>query len=205
MATTFISLQEKVRRLTKISINDAELVQLIRDAINVAMFDTARAHRWPELLQLRVTIVSLAGLDEGIPVKLPDDFMLIERVKFHSNGQEWKLFPRTGIVPPAKVEGKPRVYVIGGEGDTFDYIMVEPFAQVTPSIGDAIIIDYYSKPNLLSNDTDQLVSDNWDTEIIKRAANYVYTYQNKLEMAQAMWASILNPTLPSSKPEPEAE
>lgn len=193
MDYTFLDFQGIVRRNVKFNANNAELVQLCKDSINIGVYQVARQKMWSELLVPR-TSISLAGYSaSGGVLNLPVRFMMLERARFKdiTTGKQWRLVKRTDLVPPAPVSGKPQVYELfqGTGGANPTGIALEPFATVANT--DLLYVDYYVAPPLLAADEDKPLSTLWDDEIIKRAEHYMLTYLNKIPQALQMFSSML--------------
>jgi hypothetical protein len=190
----FTKIAQVVSDFVKLNQSITELNSLVSDAVDVAFFDVAREKRWPELLLINQTITVNSNLIAGTPAGLDASCMAIDRVRFTSASttppfRTWRLFERSGMVPPALQFGKPRAYVltVGTTGIPIA-LLPEPFSGMTTS--DVLKYDYFKAPALFSSTPTLIYSNMWDTEIIKRAIAWINTYYNKLEQAKAIWMMI---------------
>lgn len=97
---------------------------------------------------------------------------------------QWRLANRNDLVPPPRVTGKPKAYeIVTGSGAAPNAIIIEPYTTIVPA-QDRLTVDYYRTPVLLSADGDELYNNKWDSEIVTRAMEYVFTYQGKPDRAK---------------------
>lgn len=180
-----------VNEYCRLNVNDTALQTFVTDAVNIAFYDVARANPWPELLVQSKTNV-LTPLITNTNFALDANFMKMERVRYTSGGRTWGLPPRTGLVPPAIVDGKPRCYfLLQNVINSVPYgLRLEPYANIISGAGDFLEINYYKVPTLFDG-TNGNISTMWVDEIIKQAEHYVLTYQNKLEQAKEIWSTTL--------------
>ncbi len=188
MAFTFIQFQDQVARFVRTENKDNVLIQVIKDLINVALYEVARTNRWPELLKHR-TSFPLTGVDVGGKVVLPNNAMVVDRVAYSVPTvpvKEWTIPERSKLIPPAKVSGKPRCYnVVQGTAPAPIALFLDPFAGVD-TVSDSLFVDFYVTPPLLAVDADTPLSNMWDVEILRKAEQLYLIYNNKLPMAQAV-------------------
>lgn len=183
---TFQEFQAKVQRVAKINSRDETLVTLIKDAINVALYDIAREQKWAELLVLRHSL-DLTNAASGTLITIPADFIEAERLRYKVGTQIWRLYPVGAVLPPPIISGRPREYQFA-TGSPIS-LSIEPYAAI--EVGDSLLLDYYKSPVELVADEDAPVSNLWDNEILKRAAHYVLTYSGRTAEAQQMWQTRL--------------
>lgn len=185
---TFVQFRNIIQRFVKANENDVAQTSAINDCINLALYEVARERRWPELL----ITASLTPNSTGAIIAISATFMEIERLRFTStaDARTWRLMPRTGLIPPAPIDGKPRCYELVQDTATAANpvaIKVEPFAAiVTGGSPDVITLDYYSAPALLSADVDKPKSNMWDMEIIRKAEAHYLRKENKLAQANSI-------------------
>lgn len=185
MAYTFLEFQDIVSRFVKVENKEPTQQLLIKDIINIALYEVARSQRWPELLKNRVTF-SLVGVDAGGNVPLTPSVLDVDRVIFANFGKEWNLPERKGLIPPARVLGKPRCYYkVQGTLPNPISLFIEPFDAVDV-IFDQIFIDYFSAPTLLVANSDTPQSNMWDTEIIRKAEQLYLIHNGKIPNAAAV-------------------
>lgn len=189
MAFTFLQLQDQVARFVRTENKDNVQIQVIKDLINVALYEVARSNTWPELLKPRVSF-ALTGVSAGGKVVLTSDVMQVDRVQYFSFGTEWPLPEKRKLVPPARKLGWPRCYtVVQGTAPSPVALFLEPFNNVDDGT-DNIFVDYYGTPPLLVADADQPLSNMWDTEILRKAEQLYLIYNNKIPMAQAIISTM---------------
>lgn len=186
---TFLQLQQKVKRLARLSSNDAETIAAVIDALNKAQYDLVRQRPElvPDLKQYRINLpLTTAVADKGFVI-LPADFMEVDQLTYTSGTTTWNLCERTKRVPPAKVYGKPKAYIlVKGSGPTIPYgVLIEPYLSVIA--GDSLLLDYYKAPTLMSADADTLASNIVEEEVLKRAIQYAAgIYGGKLNVIPAL-------------------
>ncbi len=204
MAYTFLQFQQFVARRTKTQIGSADVLLLLKDAINIAYYELCR-----EMPQFRLligpTTISLTGADSGTPIALPTDFLAIERLRFTATAmpsRPYKLFPREGLVPPASVAGSPRAYALQSKTPfAISYIYLEPFSGIAPTT-DTLSLWYYRFPALLVNDADLPVLTQNDAEIIRRSCDWMYATDNRLDQAKEVLMGIRQM---QQQPQPSAQ
>lgn len=191
MATTLAQIVAIVNEFCRINPNDTALQILVTNAINIAFYDVARENPWPELLVTTSTNV-LTPLPTNGTFALDANFMKMERIRYTSSNRTWALPPRTGLVPPSPITGKPRCYVLlQNLVNSIPYgIKLEPYSGIVSGSTDLIEIWYYKVPTLYDG-TNNNISNNWINEIIKQTQHYVLTYQNNLDQAKEVWSTTL--------------
>lgn len=190
---TFAQASALVIEFCKINVNDQNLVTLVQDSLNIALYDVAREGAKPEFLVVNFS-VALNTISNSI-VTIPDS-MGIERILYVNNSpaRRWALAEKEDLVPPAPIWGKPRAYrevAANLATPTPTRISLEPFDLV--NVADTLLMDYYAVPLLFSamGAGTTYTSSRWDNEILRRANHYVLTYQGKLEQAKEMWQEQL--------------
>lgn len=200
---SFIALQQKVLRLCKATTINAEITAMAKDALNKAQYDIARERR--ELVpDLRVSnqIISVTTFPSTGRAALPNNFMMIDQVNYTSGLFSWQLAERNQRVPPAKVSGKPKAYYIvqpsAPSTVSFYGIAVTPFANCDDGT-DTLVIDYYKAPTLMTGDTDTLLSNLIEEEVINRAEQLFMVYRGNLQNLQVLQS--MNQGVASESPE----
>lgn len=184
MAYTFLELQERVRRFIKVEGQDSIL--LVKDLINIALYEVARSNKWPELLQTNIAL-NLTGASTGVSIALNVGTLDIERARYISLGVEWSLAERTKMVPPAGITGKPRAYALIKGPTTQPYgIQLDPYSAIDLGDGDQCLVDLWIAPPLLVADGDTPQSNQWDTAIIRKAESLFLIHQNKIPAANVI-------------------
>lgn len=203
---TFAQAQALVIEFCKVNVNDTNLLTLVQDALNIALYDVAREGAKPEFLIVNSPI-SLASIANGM-VLIPDN-LDIERIIYKNNSpvRQWPLTDKEGLVPPAPIWGKPRAYCqVSADLSVPTPLRLALYPYDLAVAPDSLLLDYYAVPLLFSamGAGTTYTSSRWDNEIIRRANHYVLTYQGKLDQAKENWSEQLalmgrqNPTPPQS-------
>lgn len=195
MPRTYSEIFAIVAALARINTNDTNLTNLVKDAIDMAFYDVAREHRWPELLVLRVSL-DLTGAAAGSLIAVPDHIG-VEEVKYINNSpfRSWELVEKNQLVPPAPLYNKPRSYqiVVGLPETATNYQMsLEPFELIDED-DDTLLFSYYKVPELFSSMAGPTLinSVNWDNQVIKQAEHYVLTFMGQTDKAAEIWKEVL--------------
>lgn len=200
---TYAEISLAVQNLTK---STSFLPDLVEEAISLTWLqitqDRNRA-RISDLLQNRVEI-SLATVIVDLGVLKVDEYnrlLEIKEIRFLTDTlEEYTLSEESLRVPLAAVEGKPRCYQILGlpvaDRTLGSRIYIEPYDQIvsTGSPQDHIYVSYWQipLPFLSSATPDVSISDTadattmFDTELVDRAAAYLFIYNNKAPQAAAI-------------------
>lgn len=190
---TFAQAKALVIEFCKINVNDTNLVTLVSDALDIALYDVAREGAKPEFLVVNFA-VSLSAITNGM-VLIPDN-LDIERVIYKNNSpaRQWPLADKEGLVPPSPIWGKPRAYrQVSADLSIPTPLRLALYPYDLAISPDSLLIDYYAVPVLFSAMAPgtTYTSSRWDNEILRRANHYVLTYQGKLEQAKEMWQEQL--------------
>lgn len=190
---TFSTIQDQVVRQCKINSLTTELTTLVSNCIDMAYFDIVRENKPSETLKINQSL-SVASLAAGTPVNLDVACISVERFRFNAPSitpplRAWRLIEHTQNVPPAPYQGRPRAYKLT-VGTTGFPLAVLPLPYVNIINTDVLTYDYYKAPDLFSTTPTIVYGNSWGTEIIKKAIYYVQTYMNKLDQANAIWATI---------------
>lgn len=189
MALTYDTMLAEVARLAKMnSLYVSENISVIEDSIIRAQFDLSREHpeRFASAKVANVAISLAAGFTTN-NYPLPTDFIRIDQLNFLSSSFRWQLTQRDLRIPPAKIFGKPRAYVItqGSNPAAISYgISLDPNTGID-TVNDKLVLDYYQSPVAPTFGIGQLVLDTINyAEITRRATMYVFIYANKVPEAQ---------------------
>jgi hypothetical protein len=201
---TFLEYQTFVADLCKIQLTDTGSLAIIKDAVNLAIYDQARETPWDELRSynntIDLTIPSAGTTGLFIGYDLPADYLAMVQVDFMVSFPtapyyRWTLQERGKSVFPPLVAGKPTSYFVGNGNNLtpvladVNVIFLDPWdALQIDSAENYLVVDYYQAPALLDADGDTINTATQDANIINRAQSYVLTWQNKVGQANALMA-----------------
>lgn len=192
--------------------SDPETQQLVSDSLNLAYYEVAREGK---IKGDRTSVVLTPTVDTSdtppVPMALPDNFLIVDRVIFREGSiiSEWEIPEFDGRLVPAPPQSfsKPTAYQLttattfsGGvsppPASPYMGMILIPHAFVATN--DIIYLSYYKLPAAVDwASSDLVLLQEVANEIVARAVNYIFTYQNKLEQGRQMMAPILQRMQPA--------
>lgn len=207
---TFVELQTAVSKIVKVPLT-SEVADLINIGLSLVWSDFVQTRKIDDQIKNRVNL-SLTGIIAAkgeVKIGPINTVVDIKEVRFASGSDEWTLQDEEGRIPPAPIQGKPRAwrYIGNDPANTAagDRLYIEPFAGIT-EVSDKLYITYWKYYSFLAatndathvNDT-VLATTKWDTELVDRAAAYVFMEQKKLDSATLLLAKYKAPAQPQQQ------
>lgn len=173
-------LREKVRNRSGVATGDQYITpHVIDDAINQAVFLIDAEYRWPWLESVE-TITLVAG-DNTYP--LPSDFEATRGLMLNTNGEPavalYEVAPTTAYAQSTTNTGRPEGFAI-----VVDQIVLIP----TPDNGGPYTLThlyYRSSQELVSDDDEPLIPDQYHPAIVAAASSLVAARQEQRSIKEA--------------------